>query len=117
MTNEKKKTREEVLFKPGNVANPKGRGKGTLNKKTKEVITAVNKVINLIESKYLQKDLARIGPNARVKLWADLQEFKYPKLSRAEISQETVTKMELIVKRNIVDENPKQLGDGSTTNI
>lgn len=59
-----------------------GRKKGAVNKKTAEVIDRAGRVLALIESKYLEKDIARLTPGQRVLLYSDMMEYKAPKLSR-----------------------------------
>jgi hypothetical protein len=62
-----------------------GRQAGSLNKKTIEEIDRAARVLNLIESKYLEKDIAQLSPNQRMLLYADMMEYKAPKLSRTTI--------------------------------
>lgn len=59
-----------------------GRRKGTLNKKTAEQLDRAGRVLDLIESKYLEKDIAKLSPGQRMILYADMMEYKAPKLSR-----------------------------------
>lgn len=62
-----------------------GRKAGTLNKKTIEEIDRAARVLNLIETKYLEKDIAKLTANQRMILYADMMEYKAPKLSRATV--------------------------------
>lgn len=61
-----------------------GRAKGTLNKKTTEEIDRASRVLHLIESQYLEKDIKKLTPGQRMQLYADMMEYKVPKLSRTE---------------------------------
>ncbi len=61
-----------------------GRQKGVVNKKTAQEIDRADRVLNLIESKYLEKDITKLTPGQRMSLYADMMEYKAPKLSRVE---------------------------------
>lgn len=61
-----------------------GRVKGTPNKKTADVLDRVTRVLELIESDHLEKDIKKLTPGQRMTLYADLLEYKAPKLSRTE---------------------------------
>lgn len=61
-----------------------GRRKGTPNKKTAEEIDRATRVLELIESQYLEKDIKALTPSQRMILYADMMEYKVPKLSRTE---------------------------------
>lgn len=114
MEEEKKR---DHLFKPGQSGNLNGRGKGNISKRTKEVLTKIDWVLKFLEKNHLEEDLTKLNATKRVQLWLDLQEYKYPKKSRIEVKAETVTKLELIIKRNISDGEQKKLTDGSTIDI
>lgn len=62
-----------------------GRTKGTPNKKTADVLDRVSRVLELIESDHLEKDIKKLTPGQRMTLYADLLEYKAPKLSRTEL--------------------------------
>lgn len=62
-----------------------GRKKGTPNRKTAEEIDRAGRVLALIESKYLTKDIGKLTPNQRMMLYADMMEYKAPKLSRTTV--------------------------------
>lgn len=61
-----------------------GRVKGTPNKKTAEEIDRASRVLHLIETRYLEKDIKKLTPGQRMQLYADMMEYKVPKLSRTE---------------------------------
>ena len=61
-----------------------GRTKGTPNKKTVEQLDRVEKVLQVIEDKYLMSDLQNISSGQRMNLYADLGEYKLPKLTRTD---------------------------------
>lgn len=63
-----------------------GRTKGTPNKRTAEKIERAERVIQLLEEKYFDKDVAKISPAQRVALYSDMLEYVSPKLSRTELT-------------------------------
>lgn len=63
-----------------------GRQAGSLNKKTVEEIDRAGRVLDLIESKYLDKDIAKLSANQRMLLYSDMMEYKAPKLSRTTLA-------------------------------
>ena len=63
-----------------------GRTKGTLNRKTAESITRAERVVRLIESTYLEKDIKALTPGQRMMLFSDMLEYCSPKLSRQEVT-------------------------------
>lgn len=62
-----------------------GRSKGTPNKKTKEELDRANRVLELIESKYLDSDIKKLTSAQRTMLYCDMMEYKVPKLQRTTI--------------------------------
>lgn len=62
-----------------------GRSKGTPNKRTAEVLSRVEKILQLIESKYLESDIKALTPSQRMTLYSDMLEYVSPKLSRSEV--------------------------------
>ena len=58
-----------------------GRTKGTPNKKTAEQLDRVERVLRILENT-LEDDLQAISSSQRANLYADLVEYKLPKLSR-----------------------------------
>lgn len=73
-----------------------GRSKGTPNKKTADVIDRATRVLELIESQYLEKDIKALTPGQRMTLYADMMEYKVPKLSRTEL--QGGTKNEIVIR-------------------
>jgi hypothetical protein len=59
-----------------------GRSKGTPNKKTAEHRERAERVLQLIESNHLEKDIKKLTPGQRMILYADMLEYVAPKLSR-----------------------------------
>lgn len=59
-----------------------GRTKGSINKKTAEELDRAGRVLELIESKYLKSDIAKLSPHQRMVLYSDMMEYKAPKLQR-----------------------------------
>jgi len=59
-----------------------GRKKGTPNKKTAEQLERAEKILQLLETKYLEKDISKLTPNQRVWLFSSMLEYRSPKLSR-----------------------------------
>lgn len=57
-----------------------GRQKGSINKKTEEEIDRAGRVLDLIESEYLEDDIAAITSHQRMMLYADMMQYKAPKL-------------------------------------
>ncbi len=62
-----------------------GKEPGTKNKKTIEELDRAARVLQLIESKYLEDDIKALSSNQRMLLYADMMEYKAPKLSRTTI--------------------------------
>jgi hypothetical protein len=63
-----------------------GRQVGTTNKVTIEQRDRAEKLLQLIESKYLEQDIAQLSPNQRAQLYRDILEYRQPKLSRTIVS-------------------------------
>jgi hypothetical protein len=61
-----------------------GRQKGSLNKKTVAQLSRAEKVLEIIEAKYLATDIKKLTSNQRVLLFADMLEYTAPKLSRVD---------------------------------
>lgn len=62
-----------------------GRQPGSLNKKTAEELDRAGRVLDIIESNHLEKDIKALSPNQRMMLYADMMEYKAPKLARTTI--------------------------------
>lgn len=63
-----------------------GRQKNSLNKKTVEEIDRAGRVLDLIESKFLEKDIKALTSHQRVMLYSDMMEYKAPKLQRTTVA-------------------------------
>jgi hypothetical protein len=59
-----------------------GRKKGSLNKKTQEQKNRAERVLNIIDKKYLAKDITLLTSAQRMQLYASMMEFVSPKLQR-----------------------------------
>ncbi len=77
-----------------------GRIKGTPNKKTADVLDRVTRVLELIESNHLDKDIKKLTPGQRMTLYADLLEYKAPKLSRTEHRGGTRDELKITIVRS-----------------
>lgn len=77
-----------------------GRVKGTPNKKTADVLDRVTRVLELIESDHLEKDIKKLTPGQRMTLYADLLEYKAPKLSRTELKGGTKDELKITIVRS-----------------
>ena len=78
-----------------------GRVKGTPNKKTADVINRAERILRLIETKYFDKDIAKISSAQRMILYSDMLEYVAPKLSRQEINGSINNKISLEIVRTI----------------
>jgi len=61
-----------------------GRVKGTPNKKTAAQMERAEKVLQVLEGNYLDKDIKKLTASQRVLLYCDMLEYVAPKLSRIE---------------------------------
>ena len=76
-----------MAFTKGKSGNPHGREKGSSNKATAAVKERIEQVLNDLDTT-LTADLKALKPEQRVELWAKLQEFIRPKLSRTALAAE-----------------------------
>jgi len=90
-----------------------GRPPGALNKRTREIMESITKVINKL-SETLEGDIEKLKPAERVKLWNDLQEYATPKLARTEIIDTSEKKIIIEVVRETPKDQP-QLDRGKDT--
>lgn len=77
-----------------------GRIKGTPNLKTAEAMNRAERIVAVIESNHLEKDIKNITPRERMNLYATLLEYIMPKLSRQELKGNLSHKIELRVVRS-----------------
>ena len=70
-----------MAFEKGTSGNPHGREKGSTNKATAAMKERIEQVLSDLDTT-LTADLKALKPEQRVELWAKLQEFIRPKLSR-----------------------------------
>jgi Cdc6-like AAA superfamily ATPase len=76
-----------------------GRKKGSINKKSAEEIDRAGRVLDLIESKYLEKDIKDLSAHQRMMLYADMMEYKAPKLSRQTVDAGEGTTVKITIKK------------------
>lgn len=85
-------------FLPGNAGKPKG----AINKITREIRKSIEQVLEIIQNNHLEKDIEKIKPIDRVRLWIDLQEYIRPKLQRLNVEldaeQRQITKITFEIK-------------------
>lgn len=62
-----------------------GRKKGVKNKKTQQALDQISKVLSVIEKDHLAADIKALSPSQRTSFYANLIEYKHPKLSRTEV--------------------------------
>ena len=74
-----------MAFEKGKSGNPRGREKGSLNKATAAMRERIEQVLDGLDVT-LTADLKALKPEQRVELWAELQEFVCPKLSRTALT-------------------------------
>lgn len=90
-----------------------GRSKGTPNKKTADVIDRITRVLEVLESKYLDEDIKKLTAAQRVILYTDLLEYKAPKLSRTEFKGDTKNELTIRIVRD--SNNAKRTAPGTTS--
>ena len=74
-----------MAFTKGQSGNPHGRAKGSQNKATAAAKERIEQVLSDLDTT-LTDDLKALKPEQRVELWAKLQEFIRPKLSRTALT-------------------------------
>ena len=74
-----------MAFTKGQSGNPHGRERGSQNKATAAVKERIEQVLSDLDTT-LTADLKALKPEQRVELWAKLQEFIRPKLSRTALT-------------------------------
>ncbi len=77
-----------------------GRNKGSINRKTAEEIDRAGRILDLIESEYLEYDIKELTAYQRMTLYADMIEYKAPKLSRTEVHGKLDNKIILEIVRH-----------------
>ena len=90
-----------MAFTKGASGNPHGREKGSQNKATAVVKERVEAVLSDLDTT-LTADLKALKPEQRVELWAKLQEFIRPKLSRTALAADEGAGRGMIAEVRIV---------------
>ena len=90
-----------MAFTKGTSGNPHGREKGSQNKATAAVKERIEQVLSDLDTT-LTADLKALKPDQRVELWAKLQEFIRPKLSRTALAADEGTGRGMIAEVRIV---------------
>lgn len=92
-------------IKPGEVRNPKGRGKGTPNKSTAEIRQAYHNLVelNLDNMKLWLEQVGEQDPYKAVSLMLQLSEYFIPKMTRTEITGEDGTPLYTNVQVEIIN--------------
>ena len=90
-----------MAFEKGRSGNPYGREKGSVNKATAAVKERIEQVLSDLDTT-LTADLKALKPEQRVELWAKLQEFIRPKLSRTALAADEGTGRGMIAEVRIV---------------
>lgn len=70
-----------------------GRTKGVQNKNTPEKKHRAEKILQLIESDYFDKDIKHLSPSQRLNLYSEMLEYVMPKLSRQEVNAHITQKI------------------------
>ena len=84
-----------------------GRPKGSKNKKTRETLDMIDKMISLLDETF-DDDVKKMKPAERAKMKVDLLEYKAPKLARTEIKAEVTSGPKKIgVKKPSNDSDPQ----------
>ena len=98
-------------FKKGEISNPRGKIKGTLNLATRENNARIDRVLSLLD-KTLDKDLQELKGEERIKTWLALTEYRNPKLARQIITEQDEKQIMRIIFAEI-DATVKSTGNGS----
>lgn len=77
-----------------------GRQKGSVNKKTAEQKNRAEKILQLIEDKYFEKDIKKLSPSQRMILYTSMMEYVAPKLSRTALAGNVKHEMIVRIQRN-----------------
>lgn len=89
-----------------------GRKKGTPNRKTSDILNRAERILRLLETQHLEKDIKRIAPAKRIDLHNEMMEYVLPKLSRQEINV-TPSKIKIEIVRIENDTPaPKEIAQG-----
>jgi hypothetical protein len=83
-----------------------GRVAGVPNKRTVEALNRAEKILQLIESNYIEDDITNLSPGQRMDLYQNLLEYTMPKLSRTDLSGNIKQKLEIeIIRRKAGTDN------------
>lgn len=93
-----------------------GRKKGVVNKRTKEVLDAVQKAIDLIQDSYMENDIKKLSESERLRFYTNLLEFVRPKLARTDVTtngKDITAGQPIVVRSEEEAEKIKKLIDGA----
>ena len=90
-----------MAFTKGASGNPHGREKGSQNKATAATKERIEQVLSDLDTT-LTADLKALKPEQRVELWAKLQEFIRPKLSRTALAADEGTGKTMFAEVRVV---------------
>lgn len=106
------KKANETSIKKGEVRNPKGRPKGSENKRTKEQREAFLVIMELLEKRMMDGDdvIKNLSPRSAGELYATLLNYQKPKLANNKVESDVKqdTKIEVVFK-------PYKLNKGTDT--
>jgi hypothetical protein len=84
-------------IKPGEIRNPKGRGKGVPNKTTKEMKDFIAAVLSE-NLERMRDDFDKVSPATRLMLWEKYAKYVIPTLSQTKMEGDISGQIEVIVK-------------------
>ena len=97
-----------MVFRKGEVGNPKGRPKGTPNKVTTELKTWIQELIDGNRSKF-EKDLDALEPKDRLQVLNSFLQYVVPK--QQAISMEAQVELEYKELEKLLDKAPDKVVD------
>lgn len=96
------KKKNETSIKKGEVRNPRGRPRGSENKRTKEQREAFLVIMELLEQRMMDGDdvIKNLSPKSAGELYATLLNYQKPKLANNKVESEVKqdTKIEVVFR-------------------
>jgi hypothetical protein len=77
-----------------------GRVKGVPNKKTADQKNRAERILQLIDDQYFDKDIKKLTPSQRMILYSGMLEYVAPKLSRSELKGDLKHEVIVRIQRN-----------------